>query len=79
MKITIYGTGCKKCKQLFANAEEAVRTTGASAEVVKVEDMDKIVAAGVMLTPGLAIDGEIKSTGKLPAPAQIARWIKEAQ
>jgi small redox-active disulfide protein 2 len=79
MKITVYGTGCKKCKELFANAEEAVRTAGVEAEVEKVEGVAEIVQAGIMFTPGLTIDGEVKSTGKVPNAAKIASWIREAK
>lgn len=78
MKITIYGTGCNKCKQLFANAEAAVAATGVEADVVKVEALSEIVQAGIMFTPGLAIDGEVKSTGKVPTADQIAQWLKDA-
>ena len=79
MKIAIYGTGCKKCKQLFANAEAAVAAAGVAAEIVKVEALNEIVQAGIMFTPGLAIDGEVKSTGKVPTADQIAQWLKDAQ
>lgn len=79
MRIVVYGTGCKKCKQLVANAQEAVRTAGVEAEVTKVEGVAEIVQAGIMFTPGLAIDGAVKSTGKVPNAAQIASWIQEAK
>jgi small redox-active disulfide protein 2 len=78
MKITIYGTGCKKCKQLFANAEAAVAAAGVEAEAIKVESLDEIVHAGIMFTPGLAIDGQVKSMGKVPTADQIAQWLTDA-
>ena len=60
MKIEILGTGCPKCKKLFENAQEAVKNLGAAADVVKVEDIQQIMNAGVMITPAIAVDGEVK-------------------
>ncbi len=65
-KIEILGTGCAKCKKLFQLTQQAVGEMGIEAEVVKVEDIQQIVAKGVMMTPGLVVDGEVKSVGKLP-------------
>ena len=59
-KIQIFGTGCPKCNQLEANAKAAVEKLGIEAEVEKVKDLNRIAEAGVMLTPALAIDGEVK-------------------
>ena len=57
MKVEIYGTGCPKCKKLFENAQEAVKISGVDADVVKVEDINEIMNAGIMMTPAIAIDG----------------------
>jgi small redox-active disulfide protein 2 len=65
MKIEILGTGCTKCKALEENAKKAVADAGVFAQVEKVEDIEKIMAYGVMSTPALVINGEVKSTGKL--------------
>jgi small redox-active disulfide protein 2 len=65
MKIEILGTGCTKCKALEENTKKAVADTGVFAQVEKVEDIEKIMAYGVMSTPALVINGEVKSTGKL--------------
>ena len=59
MKLTIYGSGCAKCKQLTANAEEAAKALGLGYELEKVTDVNGIVDAGVMRTPALAVDDEI--------------------
>ena len=75
MKIEILGSGCAKCKKLEANAREAVDRAGISAEVVKVQEMEKILSYGILSTPGLVVDGEVKSTGKLLAPEQIASLL----
>ncbi len=65
MKIEIYGTGCPKCTKLFENAQEAVKITGVDAEVVKVKDINNIMNAGYMLSHAIAVDGNIKSSGKV--------------
>ena len=75
MKIEILGMGCPKCKMLYENAKKAVRETGVQAEVLKVEDMDKITGYGVMMTPALVINGEVKTAGKIPAPEDIKQWL----
>jgi small redox-active disulfide protein 2 len=71
MKIEILGTGCTKCKKLYENAVEAVKQSGKEAEVVKVEDIRKIVAYGVMSTPALVVDGVVKTSGKLVSTQEI--------
>ena len=71
MKVEIYGTVCPKCKKLFENAQAAVKISGVDADVVKVEDIHEIMNAGIMMTPAIAIDGEIKSSGKLLAVDDI--------
>jgi small redox-active disulfide protein 2 len=65
MKIEILGTGCAKCKALEENVKKAVSEAGVFAQVEKVEDLVEIMNYGVMSTPGLVINGEVKSTGKL--------------
>ncbi|MFC1709788.1 thioredoxin family protein [Candidatus Omnitrophota bacterium] len=75
MKIEILGMGCPKCKMLYENAKKAVEEKGVQAEVVKVEDMDKIVECGVMMTPALVIDGEVKSSGKVLSAEEIKKWL----
>ncbi len=79
MKIEILGTGCPKCKQTLANAEKAVKQLGVDAEIVKVEKINDIMNYGVMITPALAIDGEVKIAGKIPSSEQIAEWIKNVK
>lgn len=79
MKVTVYGPGCAKCKKTYEAAQEAVAQAGVEAEVEKVEKAADIAKAGVLFTPGLAIDGKVKSTGKVPDVAKIVEWIKAAQ
>ena len=75
MKIEILGTGCTKCKALEENAKKAVAEAGVFAQVEKVEDMMKIMDYGVMSTPGLVINGEVKSTGKLLNSEDIKKFF----
>ena len=75
MKIEILGTGCPKCKELEANARKALEDAGKTAEVVKVTDIDKIIGYGVMSTPALVIDGEVKCSGRIPSPEEIKGWL----
>ena len=77
MKIEVLGTGCPKCKKTAENAEKAVETLGIDVEIVKVDNIQDIMDYGVMMTPALAIDGEVKVSGKVPSPEQIAGWIKK--
>jgi len=75
MEIKIYGTGCKNCVKLTENAKEAVENLGIEAEIIKVEDMKDIVEAGVMSTPGLGIDGEIKIKGRVADVEEIKELL----
>ena len=75
MKIQIYGTGCQKCRDLYDNAVAALAESGVAAEVVKVEDIQQITDAGVFFTPAIAIDGAVKSSGKLLSIDDIKKII----
>ena len=76
MKIEILGTGCTKCKALETAAKQAVAQMGGFHEVIKVEDMVEIMNYGVMSTPGLVINGEVKSVGKCLTVEEIIELIK---
>jgi small redox-active disulfide protein 2 len=76
MKLQILGTGCSRCKQLTANAEQAVRELGLDAAVEKVEDVREIQRYRVMTTPALVIDGEIKAAGKVLSPSEIKALLR---
>lgn len=77
MIIEILGSGCANCKKLEQNAVQAVNAAGISAEIRKVQDMEKILEYGVMMTPGLVIDGKVKSAGKVLTYEEILKFIKE--
>jgi small redox-active disulfide protein 2 len=74
-KIEILGTGCATCKSLEASTRQAVEHLGIEAEITKVDNMDDIVARGVMMTPAIAIDGEVKSSGRVLSPADVEKFL----
>jgi len=75
MKIEILGTGCPKCKKLTQNVEEAVKELNVDAEILKVTDINDIMSYDVMVTPGLAVDGEVKSAGKVLGKEEIKKIL----
>lgn len=77
MEIKVLGPGCQKCKALYKAVTESVEEVGVSADIKKVEKINEIVKAGVMLTPGLVINGNLKVSGKVPGKDEIKRYIKE--
>ena len=74
-KIQILGTGCPKCKLLFANAEAAVKSAGIEAQIEKVEKIVDILKFGVMSTPALVVDGQVKSVGKVLSSDDIQKHL----
>lgn len=73
--IQILGTGCPKCKTLYANAEQAVKNLGLEARLEKVEKIPEIMKFGVMTTPALVVDGVVKSAGKVLSPEDVAKHL----
>jgi small redox-active disulfide protein 2 len=74
-KIQILGTGCPKCKTLAENAEKAAVELGRDYEIIKVTDINEILKFGVMMTPGLAVNNEVKSVGKVLSAEEIKNII----
>lgn len=77
MKIQILGTGCAKCNALTMATEKAAQSLGLQYELEKVTDLKQIMAFGVMTTPALAVDGQVKVSGKVPSVEQIKRLLSE--
>lgn len=75
MKIEILGTGCTKCKMLYEITQNAVKKAGIEAEIIKVEDPIEIINYGVMSTPALAVDGEVKISGRLPDSQEVIKIL----
>ncbi len=78
MKIEILGPGCPKCKKVAELAEQAVKESGVEVEIIKITDINEIMNRGLMFTPALAIDGEVKSTGRIPNIEEIKKWLKKS-
>ncbi|MFH1314100.1 MAG: thioredoxin family protein [Candidatus Eisenbacteria bacterium] len=77
MKIQILGPGCPKCKKAFEHARQAIEELGGGVELEKIEDLKSIMTFGVMVTPAVAVDGDVKTSGKLPSVDDFKRMIGE--
>ena len=75
--IEVLGPGCANCQRVEANAREAIAMAGVTAEIRHVTDPREIVAHGILSTPGLIIDGTIRSYGRIPSAGDIATWLVE--
>jgi len=73
--IKVYGPGCKNCVNLADNVKKALEETGVEAEIVKIEDMKEIAQAGIMSTPAIGIDGEVKIKGRVASVEEIKDLI----
>lgn len=76
MKIEVIGTGCMKCRRLAKNVEQAVAELGISADIQKVEEITAIMERGVMLTPALIVDGELKISGRVADVEELKEMLK---
>ncbi len=74
-RIQVLGTGCPKCKRLAENAEAAARELGLACDVEKVTDLEAIMAFNVMMTPALAVDGDVKVVGRVPSVEEIKELL----
>lgn len=78
MEIKILGTGCPKCKRLEQTARKAAEEAGIAATFVKVTDINDIMSYPIASTPALVMDGEVKSSGRLPSTQEIVGWLQSA-
>ena len=74
-KIEVLGPGCPKCQQVAANVAQAAEAAGLEVEVVKIAKPAEIAKYGVMFTPGLAVDGKVVCSGRVPTVAEIKAWL----
>ena len=74
-KLQVLGTGCPKCKKLAEETEKAAKALGIEYELVKVTDIQEIINFGIMTTPGLAVDGAVKVSGRIPKPEEIKQIL----
>ncbi len=77
MKLEILGTGCPKCMKLEELTRKAAVELGVEAEVTKVKDIKAIMSYGVMITPALVVDGEVKVAGRVPSVEEIKKMISQ--
>lgn len=78
LTIKVLGPGCANCKKLEEVVQQAVAALAVEADVVKVTDMQQIIAYDVLKTPGLVINDKLVSSGRIPTPASVQEWIKAA-
>ena len=76
MEIKILGAGCPKCKRLEQTARKAAEVAGVAATFVKVTEMSEIMTYPITSTPALVVDGEVKSSGRLPSQEEISGWLQ---
>jgi small redox-active disulfide protein 2 len=79
INIKIVGSGCANCQKLAALCQEVIKEAGTEATLEKVTDMNLFPQLGIFLTPGLIINDEVKSSGKIPTKSTLARWIQQAE
>ena len=77
MKIEVLGTGCSKCNDLENKVKQAIAKKGGFVQIEKVSDLQKIMAYGVMSTPGVVVDGKVVHAGGLPGPDQARAWVRD--
>lgn len=75
MQVKILGTGCAKCQALEKRVQTVAQANNLTVDVEKVSDLNEILSYGVMMTPGLVVNGAVKSSGKLPSEQQILQWL----
>ncbi len=76
MEIKVFGPGCPKCHEVENLVREVVAARGCNTTVTKVSDLKEMMAAGIMSTPAVMFDGQIKSLGKVPTKTEIASWFE---
>lgn len=76
--VKVLGAGCAKCKALHQRLQELRSEHGIAFDLIKVTDLQEIMSYGIMATPGLVVNGVVKSVGAVPKDAQLVQWLKEA-
>jgi len=75
MEIKVFGTGCKKCNDLYEAVESTIKKNDLSAELSKVQDLKEMVQSGVMKTPALMIDGKLVASGRVPSSKELEKLL----
>ena len=76
MIVKILGTGCKKCKTLEEKVKEIIQLNNIDAAIEKVSDIQEMIKYGIMMTPGLVVNEQVKSSGVIPKDDQLLNWLK---
>jgi small redox-active disulfide protein 2 len=75
MDVKVLGTGCARCHTLYDEVDRALKDLGLEATLTRVERIDEILRFGVMATPALVIDGQVKAAGRIPTTAELTGWL----
>ncbi|MDF1612541.1 thioredoxin family protein [Stygiobacter electus] len=78
ISVKVLGPGCSKCRTLEAKVRNIVSSNNIQADITKVEDINEMMSFGIMMTPGLVINEQVKSYGIVPKDEQILNWLKES-
>ncbi len=78
MEVKVLGTGCTKCKKLYEAVDQSIKQLGLNATLTKVEKLDEIMRFGVLATPALVVNGDVKVAGRLPSAAELTSWLTTA-
>ena len=79
MNVKVLGTGCAKCKKLEETVKNVMKENNISGDIEKVTQIEDIMKYGIMMTPGLVVNGKVKSSGSIPKDDQILAWLKESE
>ena len=77
MELKVLGMGCANCRRVYANAKKAIAELGVEVALEKVENIDEIIGFGVLMTPAVVIEGEVKSSGRIPSTEELKQWLQE--
>ncbi len=75
MEVKVLGAGCAKCKTTYRAIEKVVEENGLDVKLTKVEDIAEIINSGIMATPAVTVDGEVKIKGRVPSESEIKRIL----
>ncbi len=78
MNVKVLGPGCARCKKLYEEVDKTIRQLGLHATLEKVEKIEEVMSYGVLATPGLVINGQVKAAGRLPSTAELSTWLTNA-
>ncbi|MCF8034718.1 MAG: thioredoxin family protein [Desulfarculaceae bacterium] len=78
LSVRVLGPGCPRCEQLFQRVTKVLAELNLPADLEAIKDTKEIAASGVLVTPGLMINGQVRSTGKLPTEQQLSQWLGQA-